>query len=154
MANGKIRFGKQSGGQLTLVIPDGVSNTEVIVPESGILATTQYVDDEGALKVALADFIGTNVSLATNGYQKFPGGLIIQWGTQTPPANTVVQTYNFPLVFPTNCLTFVASLGMGGNSGTGKNDGTGGKYISSSQYQMVNYTVSSIIKIDWIAIGY
>ena len=44
MANGKIRFGKQSGGELALVIPDGVSNTEVIVPESGILATEQYVD--------------------------------------------------------------------------------------------------------------
>ena len=35
MANGKIRFGKQSGGQLALVIPDGVANTEVVVPESG-----------------------------------------------------------------------------------------------------------------------
>lgn len=44
MANGKIRFGKQSGGQLTLVIPDGVANTEVIVPERGVLATEQYVD--------------------------------------------------------------------------------------------------------------
>ena len=44
MANGKIRFGKQSGGELALVIPDGVDNTEVIVPESGILATEQYVD--------------------------------------------------------------------------------------------------------------
>ena len=46
MANGKIRFGKQSGGELALVIPDGVSNTEVIVPESGILATEQYVDNK------------------------------------------------------------------------------------------------------------
>lgn len=45
MANGKIRFGKQSGGELALVIPDGVTNTEVVVPESGILATKQYVDD-------------------------------------------------------------------------------------------------------------
>lgn len=44
MANGKIRFGKQSGGELALIIPDGVTNTEVIVPESGILATEQYVD--------------------------------------------------------------------------------------------------------------
>ena len=34
MANGKIRLGKQSGGQLTLVIPDGVANSEVSVPES------------------------------------------------------------------------------------------------------------------------
>lgn len=49
MANGIIRFGKQSGGQLALVIPDGVANTEVIVPESGILATKQYVDDNTLL---------------------------------------------------------------------------------------------------------
>ena len=35
MANGKISFGKQSGGgQLALVIPDGANNTEVVVPES------------------------------------------------------------------------------------------------------------------------
>ena len=46
MANGKIRFGKQSGGQLALVIPDGVTNTEVIVPESGELATKEYVNDK------------------------------------------------------------------------------------------------------------
>ena len=45
MANGKIRFGKQSGGELTLVIPDGVSNTEVIVPESGELTTKEYINN-------------------------------------------------------------------------------------------------------------
>lgn len=44
MANGKIRFGKHSGGELALVIPDGVSNTEVTFPASGVLATEQYVD--------------------------------------------------------------------------------------------------------------
>ncbi len=31
MASGKIRFGKQLGGQLALVISDGVANTEVVV---------------------------------------------------------------------------------------------------------------------------
>ena len=50
MANGKIRFGKQSGGELAFVITDGATDTEVIVPESGILATEQYVD---STKVAL-----------------------------------------------------------------------------------------------------
>ena len=34
MANGKIRFGNNQGGQLALVILDGVNNTEVVVPES------------------------------------------------------------------------------------------------------------------------
>ena len=45
MANGKIRFGKQSGGELALVFPDGTTNTEVTFPESGVLATEQYVYD-------------------------------------------------------------------------------------------------------------
>ena len=47
MANGKIRFGKQSGGQLALVIPDGVDNTEVTFPESGILAKTSDINTAG-----------------------------------------------------------------------------------------------------------
>ena len=38
MANGKIRFGKQSGGVLSISFPDGVSNTEVVLPESGVIA--------------------------------------------------------------------------------------------------------------------
>ena len=44
MANGKIRFGKQLGGEIALVMPDGVDNTEVLFPESGELATKEYVD--------------------------------------------------------------------------------------------------------------
>lgn len=44
MANGQFRLGKQSGGTLGLVFPDGVNNTEVVLPESGELATKEYVD--------------------------------------------------------------------------------------------------------------
>ena len=51
MANGKIRFGKQSGGKLALVFPDGATNTEVTFPESGELATKKYVDDKTSTEV-------------------------------------------------------------------------------------------------------
>ena len=53
MANGKIRFGKQSGGELALVFPDGVDNTEVTFPESGLLATRQYVDE---VRIGMIDY--------------------------------------------------------------------------------------------------
>ena len=49
MANGKIRFGKQSGGQLALVIPDGVANTEVIFPESGTLVSVGTTVKDNAI---------------------------------------------------------------------------------------------------------
>ena len=44
MANGRIRFGKQSGGEVALVFPDGIDNTEVVFPESGDLVNKDYVD--------------------------------------------------------------------------------------------------------------
>lgn len=49
MANGKIRFGKQSGGQLALVIPDGATNTEVVVPESGTLVSVGTTVTDNAI---------------------------------------------------------------------------------------------------------
>ena len=97
MANGSFRLGKQSGGTLGLVFPDGVSNTEVVLPESGELATKQYAD----LKVALASFVGTNQNLSGNGYQKLPGGLIIQWADIDAYKRQVAY---FPITFPNSCV--------------------------------------------------
>lgn len=69
MANGKIRFGKQSGGQLTLVIPDGVSNTEVVLPESGTVATTSnIVGFKNYIINGNFDIWQYGVSQTTNGY--------------------------------------------------------------------------------------
>jgi hypothetical protein len=51
----------------------------------------------------LADaFKGTNQSLVGNGYQKLPGGLIIQWGTYSLSAVAgTAQAITFPVAFPT-----------------------------------------------------
>lgn len=65
-------------------------------------ATTAFVAEK-----ILAFFAAPNVSLASNGYQKLPSGLIIQWGTST---NTSYQTYQtFPLVFPNALYSLTAS---------------------------------------------
>ena len=48
-------------------------------------------------------FKGANSSLSTNGYQKLPSGLIIQWGQITGSYNA--NTFSFPLAFPTACLS-------------------------------------------------
>ena len=53
MANGKIRFGKQSGGVLSLTFPDGVTNTEVVLPESGELVNKEYISEA---RVGLLDY--------------------------------------------------------------------------------------------------
>ena len=121
MANGKLVLGKQSGGTLGLVFPDGVSNTEVVLPESGELVTKDYAD----LKVALADFTGTNVSLASSGYQKLPGGLIIQWGRTGPVTKASSVNVTFPIAFPSACIASsgIAIVGADSNGSVVNNVG-------------------------------
>lgn len=78
MANGKIRFGKQSGGELAFVIPDGVDNTEVIVPESGNLVSvgTAVTDN------AIARYDGTTGKLQNSGVIiDDSGNLLLKSGT-------------------------------------------------------------------------
>lgn len=61
MANGKMIFGKQSGGTLGLVFPDGVTDTEVTLPESGVIATEQYVDGKMVLGTVVNSTSGTAI---------------------------------------------------------------------------------------------
>ena len=60
-------------GEFTLEHPDNAGAVRI---KSNEIATKL----ELAAKVALTQFTGTNQSLNASGYQKLPGGLIIQWG--------------------------------------------------------------------------
>jgi len=51
-------------------------------------------------------FTGSNQNLASSGYQKLPGGLIIEWGIGTLTSGTTTITY--PLALPNALLGFVA----------------------------------------------
>ena len=44
-------------------------------------------------------FKGANQTLAANGYQIFPGGLIVQWGQATTNASGIA-TVTYPIAFP------------------------------------------------------
>lgn len=75
------------------VVPTPTANTQA--------ANKAYAD----LKVALADFTGTNQSLGGfDGYQKLPGGLIIQW-FDAPLGASTEETFTFPISFPTSMLS-------------------------------------------------
>ena len=78
--------------------------------------TKQQMDAADALNVALASFTGTNQSLAASGFQKLPGGLIIQWGSVSGLTTTTPSNVTFPVSFPTACRQVVATM-IGGPSG-------------------------------------
>jgi hypothetical protein len=50
-----------------------------------------------------SEFTGSNHSLVTNGYQKFPGGLMKQWmDVSVASALNTVQAVTFPIPFPSS----------------------------------------------------
>ena len=54
-----------------------------------------------------AAFQGGNISTTANGFQKLPGGLIIQWVTVTAVNSTTAQVVNYPIAFPTAALQVI-----------------------------------------------
>jgi hypothetical protein len=50
--------------------------------------------------VYTTNFSGSNQSLGTNGYQKLPQGLILQWGTTSVVSPGSAATITFPIAFP------------------------------------------------------
>ncbi len=108
---------------------------------------------EAAVKAVNDKFTSQFVKyFGTNGYQKLPSGLIIQWGTATTLANGYI-TQTLPIAFPTTCFHVSAN-----------HQGSGGCNViitSRSKTQIgfrltdiAAYTGSSGWWALWIAIGY
>ena len=180
MANGRINFGKQSGGVLGLLFPDGATNTEVILPESGTVATTAGATETSTGLIELAttaeaqagaddsraitplklfnSLKGSNQSLASNGYQKLHGGLIIQWGTYSGVlANTSSYTPIFPITFPNACVKVACQYG---NTAVDTASGVGFEKITQKLTNSFTFQWgwqfggSAQVDVDYIAIGY
>ncbi len=81
----------------TADVKTGSSTTKFVSPSS----FTGFFNDSG------------QQGLTTNGYQKLPGGLILQWGVYDKGSNFTEHeqtTVNFPITFPTGCLVVTPTL--------------------------------------------
>ena len=124
-ANGGVDV---AGG--TLTIPNATSNNQ---------------------PVALGQFPFSAGGNETNGYVKFPNGIIIQWGFLSTNGSSSGQTITYPITFPNAMIISSASdQGPGMNTGALVNLSTsqGTLYAGSSSG---TYTATGL---GWIAIGY
>lgn len=65
-------------------------------------------------------------SIGTNGYQKLPSGLIVQWGTITTGAGGTF-TWTFPIAFPNSRLSEAVGLMPGNNTVIATGGGAGSR---------------------------
>jgi hypothetical protein len=96
---------------------------------------------------------GSNQSLAANGYQKLPGGLIIQWGSTSALVTNTDTAITFPTAFPTACLTVTMTrlTALGSN----EHSGQAATAVTTSGFTARQYSSAGTSAAhSWIAIGY
>lgn len=96
----------------------------------------------------LNDFTGSNQSLSSSGYQKLPGGLVIQWGRITSGSSAT-----FALTFPNACFQVIASRSYNGGATSGSEVFVNSTSLTTTGFSMAESTTSTY-PIMWIAIGY
>ena len=138
---------KLTGNQTVAGIKTFTSSPIVPTPTDNTQAANKAYAD---LKVALTGFTGANVSLTTSGFQKLPSGLIIQWGVGFAGSNGTSYTNNFPIAFPTGCVSVTANH----EGGADMNIVITQSLILSTSFGAISWYTSSNIPIRWIAIGY
>ena len=153
MANGKITLGKQSGGTLGLVFPDGVSDTEVILPESGELATKDSPALTGTPTAPTAE-VGTNTTqIATTAFvlaNSIPLSDSVSTTSSTTAASSKAVKTAYDLANTANGKGISSWSFTGSASTLNASGGTTGSVVYSG-YATATMTINGVSKTANIA---
>lgn len=144
-----------AAGAFNAIKQDATTSATGVV-ELATNAELQAGTDATRAVTPAALFSALDRSLGGNGYQKLPGGLIIQWGFGTGSTGGGVAV-SFPISFPTNCAAVTVTHGNNGSSlGSAKtyNIGLGGFSVALSTDDGSNVVAYLADSFRWIAIGY
>ena len=122
-----------------VILGNGTSTPSFVAPSTSgnVLTSNGTTWSSAAPSVSTSTFTGSNQSLATSGYQKLPGGLILQWGNGTALTANTPTTINFPIAFPTGALSFVVTP----------------KYSSSANDHYIQYTNITTTQVTLLEAG-
>jgi hypothetical protein len=129
--------------------------TAATITENGLSTPTLNtisVDDY----TILSDFTGTNQSLTTNGYQRLPGGLIIQWGVAMVAYGTTF-TGAFPIAFPNGVLNITGTSTPNVPPQTSALIFVQMAAAGNTSFKIVSYHINLSTgsnAVYWVAIGY
>lgn len=102
-----------------------------------------------------AKFTGPNVSLAGNGYQKLPSGLIIQWGYYNGTLDDISALINYPTAFPNSAVSITATAESNAASSVSAFIAAHVQKVSPAQFRLYGSGATTITTgYSWIAVGY
>lgn len=99
-------------------------------------------------------FTGTNQSVAASGFQKLPGGLIIQWGIASVSGSSTALM-DYPIPFPNTCFQMTGAHDSATDSAATQFT-YGFTLVSPSQFRLGarrSDGLTTSIGVRWIAIG-
>jgi hypothetical protein len=105
-----------------------------------------------APNISQSSFTGSNQSLATDGYQKLPGGLIMQWGTTPVIAGPGTLAITFGIAFPTNCANVQITI-KDESTDTSSTGIFAARSVTTAGFTLRNGEDPNMI-FNWLAIGY
>ena len=134
----------------TAFVNSEISNDALL--KSGGTATGQIkgITPVSAEDFTRKDYVDGVFSFSSNGYQKFPGGFIVQWGNGTAIGGGIANA-NFPIAFTNSCLQLVA------------NSISSNIVMAVNTFDATGYTIYSNLgttgagtdtSFRWIAVGY
>jgi hypothetical protein len=135
-----------------LLLGNGTTQVAFVAPSTSgnVLTSNGTTWSSAAPSVSSSSFTGANQSLdASGGYQKFPGGLTLQWGSVSVSGNTTT-TFNFPIAFASACV-FVKEAVVSTNVDT--QDNHNATIVSASQFTISN-GASATGTFKYFAVGY
>jgi hypothetical protein len=91
-------------------------------------------------------------SMATEGYQKFPGGLIMQWGTTPVIAGPGQLAITFPIAFPSSCANVQITI-KDESADTSSTGIVAARSVTTTGFILRNGDDPNMI-FNWLALGY
>jgi hypothetical protein len=145
----------ESAAGWSVTCPDGaaiVYNGGGNVSSIAILVDTfLIITKNGGLWRTYGTLIGFSASLAANGYQRLPDGMIIQWGTALTSGSADVFV-TFPIAFPTTVRSVVGTPTASGSGVFASVNGSVASGFNLSAW--TSNSTRNVVNVPWIAIGH
>jgi hypothetical protein len=125
---------------------EGVENTKAPINSPNFTGTAEV---SGSPIIVASQFTFND---GTTGYQKLPGGMILQWGSGDVETGSIANDFSYGITFPNTCLIIVGSFLA---SVPPENGALGLQTVNAGGYQAINTApAGGNDGYYYIAIGY